>query len=169
MNSIAKLFKRKLESDTVEDSQLEQLNINELPSQYPEQQIFDITPIAVTDVPDLVLVERSELEAVTRDLTILTEMARDINGILDVQQEQIETIEENIERSETNIIAAQQEVSQAIKYSKSSKYKKGAIATTACAATGGAIGMVGGPIGAVIGAGIGGAVGIVGSTVSSML
>jgi hypothetical protein len=122
----------------------------------------------VQDDEEMVYVESAELEAISRDLQDLNMIAKDMSELLDIQEEQLDEIDKNVEQSTKHVKKAGAEVETTLRLMKSSKYKKGAITTTGCAAVGAGIGLIGGPIGAGIGAGIGGAVGLVGSTVSSM-
>lgn len=118
---------------------------------------------------NMMYVEKSEINAISEDVIILSQIAKDMGTLLEVQGEQLDIVHENVESSNITIQNAGAEVNEAIRRSRNSKYKKGVLATTGCTAAGAGIGFLGGPIGSVIGAGIGAGVGIVGSTIIGIL
>lgn len=122
-----------------------------------------------TEEEQIIFVETSEMAALSKDLNTLSEIAQDMSQLLDVQGEQIDKIEKNVDESTHDVMGAGVKVEETLRIMRKTKYKKGALTTTACAVTGGAIGMVGGPIGIAVGAGIGATVGMVGSTITSFI
>lgn len=120
------------------------------------------------DNAKMMYVEESEIDGLSEDIKTLNEIARDMSSMLEVQDEYIEKIDHNVEKSTVHVEKAGEEIEETLRLMKSTKYKRGAITTTGCAAIGAGIGVLGGPPGIAIGAGIGGAIGLVGSTVASI-
>jgi hypothetical protein len=114
---------------------------------------------------NMMYVETSEINAISRDVTALSSMVQDMGVLLEVQGDQLNIVDEYVESSTVTVQNAGTEVNEAIRRGRNLKYKKGILATTGCTAAGAGIGFLGGPIGSVIGAGIGAGVGIIGSTI----
>jgi hypothetical protein len=123
---------------------------------------------AMSQEKNMMYVEEEQIDALADDIKVLGEIAQDMSTLLGAQGDCIDQIDTNIEKSNTNVVKAGAEVEETLRLMKSTRYKKGAITTTGCAAIGGAIGVIGGPPGIAIGAGIGGAIGLVGSTLASI-
>lgn len=130
-------------------------------------QTIQLKPVEVDE--KMVYVEESALDDIVGDLQILKGIAADMNQLIDVETENLEELHDNLQSTETHVQKAGDEIEQALKYSKESKFKKGVIVTTGTTAAGAAIGSIAGPPGAVFGAGVGAAVGMVGSVVHEIV
>jgi hypothetical protein len=118
---------------------------------------------------NMMYVEQEAMEALSRDIQTLGEIAQDMSILLDDQSEMIDKVDENVNMTMVHVEKADAEVQETLRLMKSAKFKRGLITTTGCTAIGAGIGVLGGPPGIAIGAGIGGAVGVLGSTVASIV
>jgi uncharacterized membrane protein len=98
-----------------------------------------------------VYVEERELESMLRGINEIKEVSLQINSLISVHNEHIDTIEDSIVASQISVEKAGAEINKALKNKKSS-YNMG-FGLTGGALTGLAFG---GPIGLLIGAGVGG-------------
>ncbi|VBB17642.1 putative T-snare protein [Yasminevirus sp. GU-2018] len=95
---------------------------------------------------DTTTVPTQELDDLIRDVRDVKEMSREIGKMLDVQQESIEKIEVNTEKTTDNLVKSEKELNMAL------KYKNDGIINVVGATGGALIGSIFGPPGALVGA-----------------
>ena len=132
-----------------------------------QNEAIQLKPVEVDE--KMVYVEESALDDIVDDLQILKGIAADMNQLIDAETEKLGELQDNLQSTETHVQKAGNEIEQALKYSKDSKFKKGVMVTTGTTVTGAAIGSIAGPPGAVFGAGVGAAVGMVGSVMHEIV
>jgi hypothetical protein len=185
MNKITTFFKSGLPEGVGEGNDVENANSYVEKSEYGNTETVRIRstnawgvrtqeeimfkPIICLQQKEMVYVEAEELDAIAKDISILSEIAKDMSELLEVQETKMSVVEANIDKTDINVKKACEQVGEVLESMKSAKYKRCGITTVGCAVAGAGIGMAGGPPGVAIGAGVGAAIGIVGSTISSML